>query len=717
MGGILGTGGAKTNKEGRSSFLQKRSKKLLLIFLGLWGAAAAAREPDPALLLGHMAVYPPKPAGAIGSAGYVPGAPALQETDASLGITNPNNIRPGDTAVALPSSVATAASFDPDVAYRNGVLLGRAAAARGFNVVLGGGVNLAREPRGGRNFEYSGEDPLLAGIMVGAAVRGTQSQHVISTVKHFAGNDQESQRNTLDVEMPWPALRESDLLAFEIAIEQGHPGAVMCAYNKVNGAYACENSMLLNTILKRDWAYPGFVLSDWGAVHSVAAMAAGLDQESAAELDTKPFFAASLRAAIANGTISPARVDDAVGRIRHSMKAAGLLGPRISPAPVPIAEDIKTARDAAVAGIVLLRNENHALPLPAGLRSLLVVGADADAGVPAGGGSSMVTPIGGFARQIPLGTSNALSFFRVSAFDPPAPLAVLQARLPGARVMWVDGRYPRQAALLAAQADAAIVFADQWEGESSDLPDLSLPNGQDDLIEAVAAANKRTIVVLETGGPVLMPWRDRVPAIMQAWYSGSGGAEAIADILFGTRNPSGRLPITFPASEADLPNPTVAGMYDPAGANIAVRYGEGADAGYRWFARTGRRPLYPFGYGLSYSHFSLSNLRVTGGRTVSVGFDVTNTGSRPGADTPQAYLTARAGTPCLRLIGWSKRQLAAGETQHVTISADPRLLADFASGPDRWQLPGGMFTVGVGENAQDIALTATAAVAARDVPP
>jgi beta-glucosidase len=648
----------------------------------------------------------------------------LQETDASLGITNPNNIRPGDTAVALPSSVATAATFDPDIAYRNGAVLGREAAARGLNVVLGGGVDLAREPRGGRDFEYSGEDPLLAGIMVGAAVRGTQDQHVISTVKHFAANDQESQRNTLDVQMPWEALRESDLLAFEIAIEQGHPGAVMCAYNKVNGAYSCGNPALLNTILKHDWAYPGFVLSDWGGVHAVGDFTAGLDQESAAELDAQKFFAAPLQQAIDGGAVPPARLDDAVTRILRSMLAAGLIAPPSAAGPHDsLSDDIATARHAASAGIVLLRNQDNALPLPRTLHSLLVVGADADAGVQAGGGSSQVTPVGGYAREIQLGASNALSFFRVSAFDPPSPLATIQARLPGVQVQWVDGRYTKQAALLAAHADAAIVFANQWEGESSDVPDLALPGGQDSLIEAVAAANRRTVVVLETAGPVLMPWRDHVGAILEAWYAGTGGADAIADVLCGLVNPSGRLPVTFPASEADLPNQAVAGMYMPNGAQVPdfdrlnVTYAEGADAGYRWFARTGKRPLYPFGFGLSYSAYTLSNLLVRGGTTLTVSFDVTNTGTRPGADTPQAYVTSRAGKPGVRLIGWSKTTLAPGETHHVTLTADPRLLADFAIQTNTWHVPGGDVTVGVGESAVDLPLSATTQIDVRDLQP
>ncbi|HTZ72154.1 MAG TPA: glycoside hydrolase family 3 C-terminal domain-containing protein [Acetobacteraceae bacterium] len=675
------------------------------------------------LLRGYFAISQHrKPADAIGSAGYVPGIarlgiPALQETDASLGVTNPDDVRPGDTAVALPSGVATAATFDPQVAYRNGAVLGREAAARGFNVVLGGGVNLAREPRGGRDFEYAGEDPLLAGLMVGAAVKGVQDQHVICTVKHFAVNDQESQRTTLNVVTPWPALRESDLLAFEIAIARGHPGAVMCAYNRIGGAYACENPVLLTSILKQDWHFPGFVMSDWGAVHQVGAFTAGLDQESAADLDSQAFFGAPLKAALANGTVTQARVNDAVTRILRAMDQAGLLDKPAKPAE-SVPADIATARQAEAEAIVLLRNEkNAALPLPHTLKTLLVVGANSDAGVPAGGGSSQVTPVSGYARRIELGNDGMQGYFRVAAFDPPAPLATLKARLPGTRILWADGRYPRQAILLAHRADAVIIFADQWEGESSDVPDLSLPSGQDALIAAVAAANPRTIVVLETGGPVLMPWRNKVPAILEAWYGGSGGADAIADVLLGKINPSGRLPITFPVSETDLPNPVVAGMYQSPGAAVSVDYPEGSDAGYRWYARTGKTPLYPFGFGLSYTHFALINLQVEGGQTLVISFDVKNTGPRPGADTPQAYVTSRAGKPGLRLIGWTRRTLAPGETQRVTITADPRLLADFAPARSMWHLSGGSYRVAVGPDAATPTLTGAANIDDHLLPP
>jgi beta-glucosidase len=641
--------------------------------------AAMTQAEKLGLLHGPFAAEPgrPKPPGAIGSAGFVPGVkrlgiPALQETDAGLGVTDPNAIRPGDTATALPSGLAIAASFDPAAAYRNGAVLGREAAARGFNVVLGGGVDLVRDPRGGRQFEYAGEDPLLAGIMAGEAVRGTQDQHVVSTVKHFAVNDQETGRMVLSANLPDAVLRDSDLLAFEIAIGRGHPGAVMCAYNRVNTVYACENPDLLNAVLKRAWHYPGWVMSDWGAVHAVGAINAGLDQESGEQFDAQVFFGAPLAEALARGAVPQARVDDAVHRILRSMIVAGLLDHVAAP-PADPAEGLAVARQGAAEGIVLLANRGL-VPLPRAARRVCVIGGNADAGVAAGGGSSQVTPVGGYARQIPQGGDTQPPAFAVQVYDPPSPLSRIAAKLPGAAVVFDDGHDPGRAAALAKGCDAAVVFAQQFAGEARDVPNLALPSGQDALLQAVTAANPRTAVVLETGGAVRMPWLAQAGAVLEAWYPGSGGADAIADVLFGDVPPGGRLPVTFPAAEADLPNPALPGHGLPQGTPFTVTYPEGADVGYRWFAKRGAKPLFPFGFGLSTTRFAYANLRVTGGRTVTAAFDVTNTGPRAGIDVPQLYLTARGGVTMLRLLGWSRRVLRPGETQHVEITADPRVL-------------------------------------------
>jgi beta-glucosidase len=675
-----------------------------------------------AMLHGPYAEDPdhPKPQGAIGSAGYIPGVPrlgipALQESDAGLGITNADNIRPGDTAVALPSGLAMAASFDPGMEYRAGALLGREAAQRGLNVVLGGGADLVRDPRGGRQFEYAGEDPLLAGVMTGAAIRGTQDQHVISTIKHFAVNDQETGRLVLSADLPEQALRESDLLAFEIAIEQGQPGAVMCAYNRVNSFYACENPDLLSTALTRDWGFPGWVMSDWGAVHSVAAINAGLDQESGEQFDPQVFFAAPLSQALAAGQVKQSRVDDAVRRILHSMAATGLLDHPAPPQP-ELAADLQTARDIATASIVLLKNHDL-LPLPRTLRRLCVIGGEADAGVPAGGGSSQVTPSGGIARQRARPFHTEPPSFSTQIFDPPSPLSRLKAKLPGATIVFSDGHDPAQAAVMARHCDAAIVFASNFSGEAVDLPNLSLPSNQNAVIAAVAAANPRTSVVLETAGAVTMPWLANAGAVLEAWYPGSGGADAIADVLFGDAAPSGRLPVTFPAAEADLPNPTLPGASVPPGQPFTVHYPEGADAGYRWFARRGIKPLFPFGFGLSTTSFATSNLRVTGGAALRVNFDIRNTGPRPGTDVPQLYLTARAGQPLRRLLGWHRTTLQPGQAQHVTIAADPRLLADFDTATDTWLVPAAKISVAIQQDADSAGVGGSAQMQRRVLKP
>jgi beta-glucosidase len=641
----------------------------------------------------------PKPESAHGSAGFVPGiprlgVPALQETDAELGVANPGEIRRGDTATAMPSNPALAATFDLALARRQGESVGAEARARGFNVLLGGTANLVRDPRGGRTFEYLSEDPLLTGLMAGAMVEGVQSERVLSTVKHFALNDQESDRKRLDVRIDAAAARESDLLAFEIAIERGRPGAVMCAYNAINGVHSCENSWLLDDVLKGDWGYRGFVLSDWGAVPStVAAAVAGLDQESGEEADARPYFAA-LGHEIDAGHAPRSRLDDMTRRILTSIFACGLGGGAAAPAdPLPVEETAQTIEEE---GAVLLRN-NGLLPLLPTLRHVLVVGAHADRGVPSGGGSSQVIPRGGIALKEPEGTG------RDMIFDPASPLEALRRRLPQTTVDYDDGADPRRAAGKATAADAAIVFADQYLTEGADAPGLILPTGQDGLIDAVARANPRTVVVLETGGPVLMPWLGKTAAVLEAWYPGQKGGEAIADILAGRANPSGRLPMTFPASEAELPRPKIgsgAGFHRIA-RPVAVTYGEGAAVGYRWFAKTGETPLFPFGFGLAYTTFTLGGLAVVvDGAHAEAALDVTNTGARAGAAVPQVYVTGPDGSGVgQRLAGFGRIELGPGETRRVEIAVDPRLLATFDETHRRWRIAPGDYTFSAGFDA------------------
>jgi beta-glucosidase len=668
------------------------------------------------MLHGAMPAFiPDRPADVIVSAGYVPGiarlgVPALRESDASLGVAAAG--RKDDDAVALPSGLLLASTFDPDIAFAGGAMIGKEARQKGFNVLLAGGVDLVREPRNGRNFEYLGEDPLLAGRLAGASVLGVQSNAVIATVKHYVLNAQESGRHGLDAVIDPAALRESDLLAFEIAIETGRPASVMCAYNRINGPYACENKPLLTDVLKRDWDWRGFVMSDWGAVHSVGAAEAGLDQESGEQNDPQVFFAAPLKAALASGEVSQARFDDMVRRILTAMEQTGLLDPQTGPTPLDTAADTRVAEQEAEAGMVLLKNDGALLPLPRTVRRIAVVGGKADLGVLSGGGSSQVIPRGSHVYPVP---GWAPYWLPGVVYHPSPPLDALRARLPTADIRFDPGEDPASAAAAARDADIALVFATQWTTEAADAS-LTLPDHQDAVIAAVVAANPHTVVVLETGGPVLMPWLDKVPAVVEAWYPGQAGGEAIARLLAGEIDPAGRLPLSFPQSEAQLPRPRLdgEGVREPAapdnGPAFDVVYNEGADVGYRWFEKRAAEPLFPFGWGLSYTAFSHDLLSVTGGRTLTATFRISNVGGRAGTDIAQVYAAAPGQTR--RLIGWSRVELGSGGSALATVVADPRLLARFDAAAGQWRIPGGAYQVTVGRFAGDPdALSASAVVA------
>jgi beta-glucosidase len=693
-----------------------------------------AMTPDEKVALLHGPMAMPLsadaviPKGAIGSAGYIPGndrlgLPALQESDASLGVVNPMLVRgPGDMSTALPSGLALAATFDPAIAFAGGAMIATEARAKGFNVMLAGGVNLARDPRNGRNFEYLGEDPLLAGILAGESIRGIQGTGMISTVKHFALNGQEHERMTADSVIGEAAARESDLLAFQIAIERGQPGSVMCSYNLINGVYGCQNSWTLNQVLKRDWAYPGFVMSDWGAVHTVDALAAGLDQQSGEQLDKKVWFDKPLKDALAAGSIPQARVDDAALRILRAMFAHGLVDRPPAKGAIDFEAHARVAQAEAEGAIVLLDNRKGLLPLAANARRIAVIGGHAESGVASGSGSSQVaTPYhaGPFPpRSLPVGGEGMMAMFQNVVFHPSSPLAAIRARAKDTRVTFDTGAYPEAAAASAKDADVAIVFVYQPSGEGDDVPNMALPYGQDALIAAVAAANPNTIVVLETGNPIRMPWADEVAGVVQAWYAGSKGGEAIARVLFGEVNPSGRLPITWPVDESQLPRPAIPGWGAPPDSPVKVDYTiEGADVGYRWFARRGSKPRYPFGYGLSYTGFRYANLTLKGGKTIVASFDVTNIGKVAGKDVPQVYLTSAAGRTLRRLIGFEKVALAPGETRRVTVTADPRLLASFDTAQHGWRIDAGSYGVAVGSDAESNSVAGSVKVAAARLKP
>lgn len=665
------------------------------------------------------AMRQPKPEGAIGTAGFVPavervGFPALHLGDASLGVADIGYLRPGQESTALPATLSLAATFDPAMAREAGRLIGAEAFAKGINVMLAGGVNLARELRNGRNFEYLGEDPLLAGVLVGEQIAGIQDRHVASTIKHFTLNPQESGRFVYDARIDEAALRESDLLAFEIGIKRGRPASVMCAYNKVGGTYACENAHLMRDVLKGDWAYPGWVMSDWGAVHSLApSIAAGLDQQSPQDKD----YFADLPAAVKAGQVEAARVRDMALRIVRSMARVGALDHRAVPGGA-IDREAHSARAQAMAeaGMVLLKNDGI-LPLAATAKSIVVIGRHADKGVPIGGGSSQVIPWGGVYRDAP--GANPLSALLAPSYGLSSPLKALEAALPGVAISFDDGSDAARAADAAKKADLVVLYAVKPEMEGIDHADFSLPYDQDALIDAVATVNRKTVVVLQTGNPVAMPWLDKVGGVLEAWFSGQRGGEAMAAILTGKSAPQGRLPISFPAGAEQLPHKTVVGydpekqrplgigvQYDP----FPIDYVEGSDIGYRWFERTGAKPLFPFGYGLTYTSFDYGGLESRGGSTLSVTARITNTGTREGTEVAQLYVAAPGRTH--RLAGWAKISLKPGESRVVTIDADPWLLLSYDAAAGRWTRPQGDYRFFVGKSAGEPMLTGSAVLTA-----
>ena len=674
---------------------------------------------------------PPDPHAADGNSGsgYVPGfpeydLPGIQMDDSAYGVAY--SAGSGRYSTALPADIALAASWDTAAAQQYGALIGHELRDQGYNMTLGGGVNLTREPRDGRTFEYLGEDPVLAGTMVGNLIEGVQSTHVIGHIKHYAVNDQESGRHAVSSEIGERAARETDLLAFELGIEIGHPGAIMCSYNRINGAYGCENDFLLHTVLKGDWKYPGFVVSDWLATHStVHASHAGLDNEEPGNT----FYGAALKQAVLAGTVSQAELDDHVHRILRSMYAAGIVDdPPKKNVPAVFAH-AAIAREMEQKSIVLLRNENHILPLdPQRAQTIAIIGRNADKGMISGGGSAQVDPAGGNAiGEIPEKEKKA--DWQKATWFPDSPLAAVQAGAARAKVVFNDGSDVNAAANDARSADVVLLYAYQWQAEGVDLPGLALPDQQNALIAAVAKANPRTIVVLETGGPVLMPWVRDVAGIVETWYSGTMGASAIADVLFGAVDPSGKLPVTFPLADQDLPHPTLV-MPPPASQEdwtdsdkmsrkllaglppFSVHYDEGLKVGYKWYDAEKKAVLFPFGFGLSYTSFAYSKLTVADADDLTLTFTLRNTGARAGEEIAQVYasMPASTGEPPKRLIGWVKVPLEAGEEKLETVHIPRQRLAVWDEAHHQWTVAPGSYMLQVGPNSAALPLQQSVAI-------
>jgi len=658
-----------------------------------------------------------------GGAGFVPGIPRLglpdlNMADAAVGVAK-GGAR-GRYSTALPSTIAEAASWDLNLAHEYGALIGRELRDQGYNMALGGGVDLIREPRNGRTFEYQSEDPILAGKMVGQLIKGLQEQGVIGDIKHYALNDQETGRHVANVIMDQRTMRETDLLAFEIGIKESGVGAVMCSYNRINGDYACENSYTLNDVLKKAWGFPGFVISDWGGAKStVKAALAGLDQEQPGSVH----FGKRLKEAVESGQVPMTRLDDMVHRILRTEFATGIVdNPPVSKV-VDVFGGLELAQRFAEQGSVLLKNANSQLPLnAASLSSIAVIGSHADMGVISGGGSGQVDPPGG--NAVPANRGNAAGseaeaiWGAAATWFPSSPLKAIRAKAPNARVQYNDGTDVTAAAALAKNSDVALVFVHQPSSEGGDLS-LALPGNQDQLVATIAAANPHTVVVIESGGPVMMPWIARVNAALEAWFPGIRGGEAIASILFGDVNPSGKLPVTFAKTEADLPHPQVPGTSIKERAPVdlgatspsmqpipfVIDYSEGLKVGYKWFEAQDITPLFGFGHGLSYTTFAYSGLRAT---PRDVTFAIKNTGKRAGAEIAQVYVGLPAGTqePPKRLVAWSKVQLAPGESKSLTLKLEPQFLSIFDVAQNDWKLVPGQYRVFVGGSSRETPLTA-----------
>jgi len=641
---------------------------------------------------------------------YVPpiprlGIPALHVANGPAGV-GPAGDTPQKPATALPAPISLAATWDPALAQRYGVIIGSEAKDLGEDLLEGPDVNIARVPQNGRTFEAFGEDPYLVSRMAVAEIEGIQSQGEIANVKHYAANNQESNRFGIDEVIGERALREIYLPAFEASVTEGHVASLMAAYNKVNGTFCCENDELLIQILKREWGFQGFITSDFGAVHSTVPSAlAGLDLE----MPTGKYFGSALEAAVESNAVPMSVIDDKLVRRFRTMMQFGMFDHAPEMKPIPAHPDGEESRRIAEEGMVLLKNESGTgvspvrtgrmpvplLPLdPAKLHHLAVIGPYAAKAMTGGGGSSHVVPLYTL-----------------------APVTGIQQRAgTNIQVEFADGKNVAQAVALARSADVVVVMVGDHETEGLDHP-LTLGGNRDELVEAVVAANPHTVVVLKTGSAVLMPWVDKVPAILEAWYPGEEDGNAVAAVLFGDVNPSGKLPLTFPKQLADLPAHT---PEQYPGVDGVAHYAEGIFVGYRYFDAHDIEPLFPFGYGLSYTTYGFKKLVVTpdnvslkdiSKHTIAVTFDVTNTGKRAGAEVIQLYLGLPVAPgipqPPKQLKAFAKVSLEPGQTHRARLELDAHSLRCWDTSRHDWTILPGTYRVLVGSSSRDLPLQST----------
>lgn len=622
-----------------------------------------------------------------------------------------------DSSTYFPTLTALGATWNINLACEYGKALGQQARFRKKDVLLGPGVNIMRTPLCGRNFEYMGEDPYLISKMIVNYIKGVQAQDVAACVKHYALNNQEIERDRIDVKVDERTLREIYLPVFEAAVKEAGVLTVMGAYNKFRGQYCCENDYLQNKILKDEWGFGGVIISDWDAVHSTAAAANnGLDLEMGTNVDSYDewYFAEPLIEAVKKDSVKESVADDKVRRRLRVMFKTNMFGKRKEGAFVtPKHQNL--VRKIASEAVVLLKNENSTLPLEKNkIRSIAVIGDNAVREHASGGYSSglkakyEISPLEALKANLKgkVKIRFAQGYEKTSMFDihkglseSPNPVRTKKLR--------------NEAVRTAKSADAAIIFAGlnhDYDTEAGDRPHMKLPYFQDELISAITKANKNTIVVLISGSPVEMPWLEKVPAIVQGWLNGSEAGSAIVDALFGGVNPSGKLPFTFPRKLSD--SPAHAGGNYP-GKNLQVNYEEGLLVGYRYFDTKKIKPLFCFGHGLSYTSFEYSDLKIESAKlnkndSLRIELSVKNSGNVNGAEVVQCYIRdvkSSLPRPQKELKGFAKVQLKAGDAETISLSFGGRDFSFYDDKLRQWRIEPGEFELLIGSSSRDIRIS------------
>lgn len=678
------------------------------------------------------------------------GIPTIRMTNGGTGVKG-GSCHNDPEATGLPSTLAMAATFNRDLNYEAGRILGEETRAFAHQVMLGPGMNLVRHPYGGRNYEYFSEDPYLTGALATEQVKGIQDQGIQAQLKHLAGNEQETERWTMGVQVPSRAMNELYMLPFEMTVKDADPASVMCSFPDVNGTYACDSSELLQDALRRNWGFEGWVMSDRRAIHdTVSAIKAGTD----VELDWAPqyYTEEKVKAALDSGEVTEEDIDNLLRQRYIKMFEFGQMDEpfdRFLPEIVDLKANGEMARKIAEEGAVLLKNENNFLPLDGEPKSIALIGVEWFAGI------AKMSP-----RSIRDNNENVNAPYTVT---PKEGLEnVIKELGYNTKVIYNDGRDPEEAAELAAESDIVLLMIGDNPHETKDRETLGFPPidlnedpdeedwvEQEPLIEAVMEANpENTVVVLKTSGTVLMPWLDKVPAVLQAWFPGMEDGNAVANILYGKVNPSGKLPMTFGATEREAAfatekqfpgtrqntgKPGGPGPYGDGSDQLIAQYTEGLEMGYRWYEANNVKPVFPFGYGLSYTTFEYSDLAVkkleggflgklfgkAGLSGIEVSFTITNTGDVAGKEAAQVYLTLpdEAEEPAKRLVNFEKVELQPGESKRVTVRInhadsnhpfsyfvpdEPDNLANWADG--EWRTADGEYVVHVGGSSADTPL-------------